>query len=147
MTSYYFTHKNFDLVKITDKQFKIEPSLKFTREIKTINSLPFFDILLMKNSEKLEFKVSCKTTSKNDQIIFYSHYNTNTKRGIITGFYLRVLRNCSPKYLHDEFDRIENSFLNFLYPKTFIQFAKSKALKIHKRKQYKTTINTPPNII
>ena len=49
--------------------------------------------------------------------------------------------------LNNEFNNIENSFLNLLYPKPFIQFAKSKALKIHKRKQSQTTINTPSNII
>ena len=42
---------------------------------------------------------------------------------------------------------IENPFLNFLYSKPFKQFTKSKALKIYKRKQSQTSINTPSNKI
>ena len=66
---------------------------------------------------------------------FFSHHNNNTKRGIIIGFYLRALRICSSKYSNDEFIHIENSFLNLLYFKSFIHFAKSKALKIHNKNQ------------
>ena len=61
------------------------------------------------------------------------------------GFYLRALHICSPKYLDNEFDNIEKIFLNFVYPKLFIQSTKSKVLKILKRKRSQT-INTPPNI-
>ena len=98
----------------------------------------FLDILLIRNINKLEFKVYRKPTCKNNHIHFYSHHNNNTKRGIIIGFYLWALRICSSKYLNDEFIHIENSFLNLLYPKSFIHFAKSKALKIHNKNQPQT---------
>ena len=55
-------------------------------------------------------------------------------------FYLRALRICSSKYLNDEFIHIENSFLNLQYPKSFIHYAKSKALKIHNKNQSQTNI-------
>ena len=75
-------------------------------------------------------------------IFFHSHHNNNTKRGIIIGFSLRALRICSSKYLNDEFNYMENTFLNLLYPKSFIHFAKSKALKIHNKNQPRTNSNT-----
>ena len=75
--------------------------------------------------------------------IYYSHHINTTKRGIIIGFYLRALRICSLKYLNDEFNHIENSFLN-LYPKSFIHFAKSKALKIHNKNQPWTNAHSQP---
>ena len=98
--------------------------------------------LLIRNINKQEFKVYHKPTCKNDLIHFYSHHNNNTKRGIILGFYLRALRICSSKYLNDEFIHIENSFLNLQYPKSFIQFAKSKALKIHNKNQPQTNAHS-----
>ena len=57
------------------------------------------------------------------------------------GFYLRALRICSLKY-SNEFNYIENSFLNILYPKSFIHFAKSKALKIHNKNQPRTNAHS-----
>ena len=54
---------------------------------------------------------------------------------------------CSPKYLDEEFNYEEYSFLNLLYPKPFIQFAESKSFKIYKRKRFQTSINTSSHII
>ena len=79
---------------------------------------------------------------KTTAYVFYSHYNNNTKRGIVIGFYLKALRICTTKHLNDEFIHIENSFLNLLYPKSFIHFTKSKALKIHNKNQPQTNAHT-----
>ena len=48
---------------------------------------------------------------------------------------------CSSKYLNNEFNHIENSFLNLQYPESFIHFAKSKALKIHNKNQPRTNVH------
>ena len=96
----------------------------------------FWTLLLIRNINKLEFKVYRKPTCKNDHIHFYSHHNNNTKRGIIIGFYLRAIRICSSKYLNDQFIHIENSFLNLQYPKSFINFA----LKIRNKNQSQTNV-------
>ena len=63
------------------------------------NSLPLMDILLIRNKDKIEFKVFCDPTCKNNIIYFYSHYNTNSKRGIILGFNFRALHICLLKSL------------------------------------------------
>ena len=130
--------QNLDLHSIPDRLNNVEPSLKFTYEREYNYTLPFLDILFIRNINKLEFKVYRKPTCKKDHIHFYSHHNNDTKRGIIIGFYLRALRICSSKYLNDEFIHIENSVLNLQYPKSFIYFAKSKALKIHNKNQSQT---------
>ena len=128
-TPHYFRYiddiypHDLNLHSITDKLNNVEPSLKFTYELEYNYTLPFLDILLIKNINNLEFKVYRKPTCKNDHIHFYSHHNNNTKSGIIIGFYLRALRIWSSKYLNDEFIHIENSFLNPQYPKSFINFA------------------------
>ena len=120
-TAHYFRYiddilliypQDLDLHSITDK-LNVEP-FKFTCELEYIYTLPFLDILLIRNINKLEFKVYRKPTCKNNHIHFHSHHN-NTKRGIIIGFYLGALHICSSKYLNDEFIHIENS-LTFSNP-------------------------------
>ena len=130
--------QDLDLHRITDRLNNVEPFIKFTYELESNSTLLFLDILLIRNINKLEFKVYRKSTCKNNLVHFYSYHNNTTKRGIITEFYLRALCICSSKYLIDEFNHIENSFLNLLYPKSFIHFAKSKALKIHNKNQPRT---------
>ena len=146
-TAHYFRYiddilltyaQDLDLFSITDRLNNVERSLKFTYELEYNSTLPFLDILLIRNMNKLEFRVYRKPTCKNDHIHFYLHDNNNTKSVIIIGFYLRALHICSSKYLNDEFIHIENSFLNLQYPKSFIHFAKSKALKIHNKNQSQT---------
>lgn len=108
-----------DLNKITDRLNRVEPTIKFTHELESNNSLPFLDILLTRNNNKLEFKVYRKPTCKNDYLHFYSHNDTRTKRGVIIGFYLRALRICSAKYLDDEFSYIEDTFSSLSYPRQY----------------------------
>ena len=43
--------QELDLVKITDRLNKIEPTIEFTRELKTNNSLPCLDTVLIRNNE------------------------------------------------------------------------------------------------
>ena len=59
-----------NLIKITDRLNKIEPTIKFTHELETNNYLSFLDILLIRNNDKLEFKVYHTPTCKNDHLIF-----------------------------------------------------------------------------
>ena len=75
-------------------------------------TLHFLDILLIINNNILKFKVHHKSINKNSHIHFYLHHKTKIKSGIIIGF-------CTPKFLNDEFDYIENSFEQLLYPKSF----------------------------
>ena len=74
-----FYSQDLDLHSITDRQNNVEPSIKFTYELEFNSTLPFLDILLIRNINKLEFKVYRKPTCKNDHIHFYSHHNNNTK--------------------------------------------------------------------
>ena len=49
-----------------------------------MNVLPFLDILIINNKNKLELKIHFKSTFQNDHKRFYSHYTI--KKGIIIGF-------------------------------------------------------------
>ena len=73
MTFYLFTHKNF-FNKDHWQTKKIEATIKITHELKPNNSLPFLDVLLIRNNGKLKFKIYCKPTCKNDQVhLLYNH--------------------------------------------------------------------------
>ena len=114
----------------------IEPTIDFTNKLGINNCLPFLDSLQMNNNNKLVFKFHHKSTNKKDHIHFYSHQKTKIQSGIIICFYQSAIKFCAPKFLNGEFDYIKNSFmqLQLQYPKSFIQQAEIKAIKIYKRK-------------
>ncbi len=78
------------ITSIILKLNKVEPSIIFTYELEKDNSLPFLDILIKNDDNKLEFKVHHKITKKNDYIHFYSNHNDKTKSSILIGFFLRI---------------------------------------------------------
>ena len=49
--------QNLDLHSITKRLNNVEPSIKFTYELESNITLPFLDILLVRNINELEFKV------------------------------------------------------------------------------------------
>ena len=59
-----------DLHSITDRLNNVEPSIKFTYELENNSTLPYLDISLIRNINKLEFKVYRKPIGKNNSIIF-----------------------------------------------------------------------------
>ena len=80
--------------------YPIEPTTNFPYELKKNkpkinNSLPFLDILLINNSNKLKFQVYHKANSKNDYINFYSNHSDKIKNGILIDFFPQC-----PKNLH-----------------------------------------------
>ena len=123
--------QNNELTKITDRLNKIEPTIDFAYEQET-NTLPFLDILLINDSNKLEFNVHHKSTNKNDYIHFYSHHNSKIKSGLTIDFHLRALKIYTYKFLQNEFHYLEKSVAQFQYLKSFIQRAKIKTPKILK---------------
>ena len=74
---------------ITNKLNQTEPTINFIYELekKQNNSLPFLNILLINNSNKLKFRVYQKANSKNDYINFYSNNINKIKSSILIGFF------------------------------------------------------------
>ena len=70
-----FQKLNNEQTKITDRWNNIEPTINFTHELGNINTLEFFDILLINVNKELEFKVHRKSTNKNDYTHFKFHHN------------------------------------------------------------------------
>ncbi len=129
--------RRLDLGRILDQINRVEESIKFTVELEIDNKLPYLDVLLIKDNNKLKFKVFKKPTCKNDYVHFYSDTNCKTKSGIVIGFYLRALRICSEEYLEEEFNNIFHSFIDLKYPPYFILKARNKAKQIYLRNNTK----------
>lgn len=55
-----------------------------------------------------------KSCNKIDRISFYPHACHRIMSGIILGYYLRILRICSPQCLSEEETHIENIFNNLI---------------------------------
>ena len=106
--------------EIAEKLNNFEPSINFTHEKESNNTIPFQDILIIKSHNNSTFKVYCKPTNKNNYVHFYSHHHNKIKTCLIIGFYLKALRICSPQYLDEEFEYIEPSLKSPKYPKFFI---------------------------
>ena len=114
-----FLPQNIKIEEIAEKLNNVEPSINFTYEKESNNTIPFLDILIIKSHNILTSKVYHKPTNKNDYIHFYSHHNNKIKTGLIIGFYVRALRICSPEYLDEEFEYIEHSLKRLKYLKIF----------------------------
>ena len=105
----------------------LAPSIKFKVEWEHNGILPFLDVVVMKKSDSLSFKVYRKPTSCNLFIHFFSYHHSATKLSIISTMFLRAFRICSPENLKEEKSTIWKIFLNLKYPPWFIKKAYLKA--------------------
>ena len=133
----YPTHA--DIETIVTKLNNIEPSISFTYVCESNQTLPYLDINLHRTENSLERSVYRKTTNKYDHLHYYSHHNNKIKSGIIIGFYLRALRICTPQHLKNEEEHLEKSFRTLHYPTHFINQARKKAHRIHRKTEKKHT--------
>ena len=125
-----FLPQNIKIEEITEKLNNVEPSINFTYEEESNNTILFLDILIIKSRNNLTFKVYGKPTNKIDYMHFYSHHN-KIKKGLILGFYLRALIICRSQYLDEEFEYIMHSLKSLKYQQIFILNARKKALRMH----------------
>ena len=80
-----FLPQNIKIEEVAEKQSNVEPSINFTYEKESNNTIPFLDVLIIKSQNSLTFKVYHKPTNKNIYIHFYSHHNNKIKTGLIIG--------------------------------------------------------------
>lgn len=105
------------------------PSIKFTLESELDNSLPFLDILLIRQGSMLKYKVYRKNTHKNTYVHYFSNHHVNIKTGIFSTMFLRALRVVSPEFMDEEFKYIMNVGEELCYPRHFLENCLVKARK------------------
>lgn len=59
---------NENLLDIIKKLNKVEPTIELTHALEIDKSLPFFDIFLIRNNNKIDFKMYCKSINKKKKI-------------------------------------------------------------------------------
>ena len=131
---------------LLNKLNNIDQNIQFTFEEEENCTLPFLDILIHNKDAKLQFSVFRKKTNKNDLLNYYSDHDTQIKRGMLIGFFLRALRICSEKYIETEYNYIIETFKNLSYPEHFIRKAKQKAIIIMKKQTSNKNENNEENI-
>ena len=85
--------------------------MPFTHEAEHNNKLPFLDVLLVKNVNKLDPTVYRKPTNTDIYLNWNMHAPTTWKRGTLRTIFSRAYTTCSSeKYLREEIKYIESTF-------------------------------------
>ena len=119
-----------DLPDMRTRLNAVHPNIQFTIEEEQDERLPFLDTIVTRQDTGPVFSVYRKPTNKDDFVHFYSQHSRRTKEDIVTGFFLRAYRICSPESLDDELQYITQSFTRLHYPPGLLLRMKSRAAAI-----------------
>ena len=126
--TFSFFHKETEFQKFLNCLNSLHPSLKFTNEIETNNSLPFLDVLVTKSDNKFIPSVYRKPTFTGQ----YIHWNffgpKQRKTNLIDTLTHRALKICSKSTLKHELDNIRSILVKNGYPEFLIDSRISKKL-------------------
>uniref|UniRef100_A0A5S6QLT0 Reverse transcriptase domain-containing protein n=1 Tax=Trichuris muris TaxID=70415 RepID=A0A5S6QLT0_TRIMR len=89
----------------------------FTMEKETGGQLPFFDLLVMREENRMTTKVYRKPTHSGRYLNFLSNHPLNVKVGIITGMVDRAVNLCSREYFNEELEHIRRTLQQNDFPK------------------------------
>ena len=103
------------------------PTLAFTCEWESDSCIPFLDVLIIRSSTCLKFRVFRKPSHSNSYLHFFSFHPVSLKVSVAQGLFLRALRVCSPEFLSEELDFIHSSLSGLAYPSHILRKSLSKA--------------------
>ena len=100
----------------------LHPSLEFTTEHEKNGSLPFLDVLVEKDLDRMKFITSVyrKPTFTGSYVRFESFCHLRRKTALIRTLTYRAHQICSPERLEPELARIKSIFLDNGYPEYLI---------------------------
>ncbi|KAJ4446434.1 hypothetical protein ANN_13130 [Periplaneta americana] len=102
----------------------LRPSIQFTMELEKDNCLPFLDVLVTRDQDKLATTVYRKSTHTGRYLHFQSNHPTHVKRGIISTLLNRANYICNKESdLQNEVQSLTNTFVTNGYPQEFIKKA------------------------
>ena len=121
-------HKETEFQKFLNCLNLFHPSLKFTNEIETNNSLPFLDVLVTKSDNKFITSVYRKPTFIGQYIYWNSFGPKQRKTNLIDTLTHRALKICSKSTLKHELENIRSILVKNGYPEFLIDSRISKKL-------------------
>ena len=136
-----------DVQSLLNRLNSLHNSIQFKSEIENNNSLPFLDVLIIKDSlnNKPKFNVYRKPTHANTYIHNFSSHSYGVKLGTMVGMFLRSYRICSPEFLDDEVKYLTSVFNSLGYHRRFIHKAHMKSRKSFYKPSNNTQNNSPQN--
>ena len=97
-------------------------SINFTYELEENNSLPFLDVLVMRNDNgSISKKVYRKKTHSGRYLNYGSYHHPSHKISAIDSLVYRALKICDPEFTTEELDTVTADFIKNGYPKSLIQ--------------------------
>ena len=130
---------------------RLSPSIKFTIEKESNNSIPFSDVEVIRGeNNRPQFKIYRKPTHSNLYIHAFSGHSDKIKEAAINNIFQRAYKLCDPQFLDHEIKFIYKIFKNLGYEKYYIdkfyykaRLAYYKARNTEKR-NYEKTLVLPP---
>ena len=107
-------------------------NIQFTMKKEGNGRLPFLDILVSREGNRLGHAVHRKLTHTDRYLNRYSNHHSSQKRGIIKTLADRARAICQPKHLQEEVKHLHEAFRENSYSKTEI----SRALRPSHKKHY-----------
>ena len=101
----------------------MRPSIKFTMEVEEDRKLPFLDVMVTRNEERLVTSVYRKKTHTDRYIHFTSNHDDRVKRGVIRCLRSRATRICEAEDLEAEEEHLRTTFQKNGYPRGFVASA------------------------
>ena len=141
-----YEHSEADFQKFLSVLNNLDPYIKFTCETansgqemglssEVIEALPFLDLLVIRHLDRESNTLSnklCiyrKPCHSGAYIHAFSHQTTSIKRAVIRNMFLRAYRYCDKLFLEAEERKIYGDFGKLGYSRSFINKAKSSAMK------------------
>lgn len=117
-----WSHGKQKLDEFTDHLNNISPSIKLTTEIETQNTLPFLDVNVTRENNKLNTTVFRKKTHTGRYLNYTSNHSVSVKEGVALSLFDRARAVCSDNSsLRREFDNIEHDLKKNGYPDKLIR--------------------------
>nr|VZI40945.1 unnamed protein product [Spirometra erinaceieuropaei] len=111
-----------DVATLLDAANQAHPSIKFTLEMETAGSLPFFDVLLSRRPDgSVRRSVHRKKTRSGQYTNFASSVPLQQKRNLIRCLVQRARKSCSTDSIEEELRKIQDFLRENGYPERFIE--------------------------
>ena len=98
----------------------VRPSIKFTMEVEEDRKLPFLDVMVTRNEDRLVTSVYRKKTHTDRYIHFTSNHNDRVKRGVIRCLRSRATRICEAEDLEAKEEHLRTTIQKNGYPRGFV---------------------------
>lgn len=98
----------------------LDENIKFTYERESEGKIPFLDLLVIREGNRIKIDFYKKPTSSNRILNYRSHHPMSQKIGIIKQLKNKIIENCSPEFHQKNLKLIRDRLLQNNYPKNLV---------------------------